>query len=88
VAADKSGDAGGRTPRVRLPKGGTEREVFDVVGYATRCTCTWDVELTFRVGDERTTLVRHFPERPLTTTGIGAADAVEWRDGRWRPASS
>jgi hypothetical protein len=67
-----------------FPKGSTEREVFDVVGYATRCSCTWDVEFTFRVGDERTALVRRFPERPLRTTGVGAANAVEWRGGRWR----
>ena len=69
-----------------FPKGTTEREVFDVVGYTTRCTCTWDVEFTFRVGDERTPLIRHFPERPLTTTGVGAARAVACRAGRWRPS--
>jgi hypothetical protein len=71
-----------------FPKGKTEREVFDVVGYATRCTCTWDVEFTFRVGDERTAVVRHFPSRPLRTTGIGAANAVTWRAGRWRASTS
>jgi len=70
-----------------FPKGKTEREVFDVVGYSTRCACTWDIALTFRVGDKRTPLVRHVPDRPLRTTGIAAADDVVWRAGRWRPSS-
>jgi hypothetical protein len=70
-----------------FPKGKTEREVFDVVGSTTRCTCTWDVEFTFRVGDKRTSLVRHVPSRPLRTTGTAAADAVVWRAGRWRASS-
>jgi hypothetical protein len=71
-----------------FPKGKTEREIFDVVGYATRCMCTWDVEFTFRVGDERTALVRHVPEQPLHTTGVEAADGAVWRRDRWRAFSS
>jgi hypothetical protein len=70
-----------------FPQGQVEREIFDIVGYASRCLCEWYVEFYFRVGDSQESVIRRVPVNGyLRTTGTGAAEPAVWRRGRWRPA--
>ena len=68
-----------------FPKGKTEREIFDVTGYALKHEVVWRVEFSFLIGDQR--VVRMVPDSGyFVTTGPGRARRLSWYRDQWQRA--
>ena len=68
-----------------FPEGRTEREIFDIIGSSTKREITWRLEFSFLIGQAR--VIRSIPESGhFSTTGVSAAEPLEWDGRRWRRA--
>jgi hypothetical protein len=83
---DQGGENYTKTFAFAFPKGKSEREIFDIIAWSTKRKTTWQVEFSFLIGEKR--VARTVPERGyFTTTGVRAAEPLEWDGSRWRRAA-